>query len=127
MANVTVSELYINGVEMPAPAYKGVTISSNKVWSGNTGRTTAGTMVGTLIAVKAKLVIKWPPLTMSQVEAIEDVVSGSGSGFFLVRYTDMAGRIVEKNMYTGDISYTQLSWAGGIQYVTDVELSCIEQ
>lgn len=127
MATINISSLYINGVEMPAPAHNGVTISSNKVWSSNTGRTTDGTMVGTLVCVKAKLEIKWPPLTMDQVATIENVVSNAGNAFVPVKYTDMKGTTVEKTMYTGDISYSQYSWANGIQYVTDAGISCIEK
>lgn len=127
MASITVSSLYINGVEMPTPAHKGVTLSSNKIWSTNTGRTTSGKMVGTIIAVKHKLEIKWPPLTMEQVAVIEGVVSVTANAFVPVRYTDMTGTVVEYTMYTGDISYTQYSWHEGIQYVTDAHVSCIEQ
>lgn len=127
MTDMTVSSLFINGVEMPTPAHKGVTLSSNKIWSANTGRTTAGKMVGTIVAIKHKLEIKWPPLTMEQVALIESQVSDPANGFIPVKYTDMTGKTVEYTMYTGDVSYTQYSWQEGIRYVTDVHLSCIEQ
>ena len=42
MANITVSDLYINGTKMPDPALEGVTVNREKIWSSNTGRTTSG-------------------------------------------------------------------------------------
>ncbi len=44
MANITVSDLYINGTKMPDPALEGVTVNREKIWSSNTGRTTSGKM-----------------------------------------------------------------------------------
>ena len=123
----SVRNLIINGVEMPTPAHNGVKISTNKVWSSNTGRTTSGKMVGTIVCVKAKLEIKWPPLTEAQVAIIEAAVSDKSSPFVPVQYTDMKGNIVTKTMYFGDVSYSQYSWSEGLRYVTDVSVSAIEQ
>ena len=46
MANITVSELYINSKQMPTPAAEGVTITREKIWSEDTGRTADGGMTG---------------------------------------------------------------------------------
>ena len=123
----SIRNLTIHGVEMPTPMHKGVKISTNKVWSANTGRTSTGKMVGTIVAVKAKLEIKWPPLTEDQVALIEAAVSDRENPFVPVSYTDMAGNTVTKTMYFGDVSYSQYSWAGGLRYITDVAVSAIEQ
>ncbi len=120
-----ISSLKINGVTMPTPALQGVTLSSNKVWSADTGRTSSGKMVGTLVAVKAKIEIKWPPLTFAQVALIEAAVSGDA--FVPVQYTDMSGTTVTKTMYFGTPSYTQYSWCDGVCYVTDVSVDGVEQ
>lgn len=124
---MTVSELYINGVQMPTPALEGVTITSEKVWSANTGRDSTGKMVGTIVGVKAKLSIKWPPLTMAQVAVIEAAVSDKSKPFVPLKYTDMTGKTVTKTVYFGTPSYTQYSWAGGLQYVTDATVDAVEQ
>lgn len=42
MANITVSDLYINSKKMPTPALEGVVISREKIWSANTGRRRRG-------------------------------------------------------------------------------------
>ena len=125
MANITVSDLYINGVRMPDPALEGVTIGREKIWSSNTGRTTSGKMVGTVVAVKTTLKIKWPPLTPAQTAVVENAVSGSA--FVPVTFTDATGSTVTKTMYFGTPSYTVYSWADGVQYIKDVTVDGIEQ
>ena len=118
-------KLTIAGVVMPTPALKGVTIARNKIWSSDTGRTASGRMVGTLVAIKTKVNIKWPPLTLAQVAKIESAVSTDA--FVPMTYTDMAG--VERSLTVdfGDGTYTQYSWSDGICYVQDVSVDAIEQ
>ena len=125
MANITASSLYINNVQMPDPALEGITISKEKIWSSNAGRTTSGKMVGTVVAVKTTLKIKWPPLSPDQVAVIENAVSGGA--FVPVRFTDATGATVSKTMYFGTPSYTVYSWADGAQYIKDVTVDGIEQ
>ena len=125
MATITASDLYINGVKMPDPALEGITISKEKIWSSNTGRTTSGKMVGTVVAVKTTLKIKWPPLTPAQTAVVENAVSGSA--FVPVTFTDATGSTVTKTMYFGTPSYTVYSWADGVQYIKDVTVDGIEQ
>ena len=98
MANITVSDLYINGVKMPDPALEGVTISREKIWSENTGRTASGKMAGTIIGIKSKISIKWPVLTPAQVATIEGAVSDPDSPFVPVKYTDATGTTVTNNV-----------------------------
>ena len=123
MPNIT--ELQINHVNMPAPAAEGVTITTEKVWSANTGRTAAGGMVGSVIARKTTLKLKWPVLTRAQAAVIEQAVSAGE--FVPVRYVDMAGNTVEKTMYFSSPSYTLYSWAQGLELVKDVSVEGIEQ
>lgn len=127
MANITVSDLYINGTKMPDPALEGVTVSREKIWSSNTGRTASGKMVGTVVAVKTTLKIKWPILTPAQVATIEGAVSDPDNPFVPVKYTDATGSTVTKTMYFGTPSYTVYSWANGRQYIKDTTVDAIEQ
>lgn len=124
---MTISELYINGVKMPTPALEGVTITSEKVWSSDTGRSDSGLMLGTCVAVKAKIAIKWPPLTMAQVAVIEAAVSDKDNPFVPMKYTDMSGKAVTKTVYFGAPTYTQYSWSDGLQYIKDVSVDAIER
>lgn len=127
MANITVSELYIGGKQMPTPATEGVTITKEKIWSEDTGRTADGGMTGTIIAIKTKLSIRWPPLTTAQVATIESAVSDSGHPFISVKFTDATGVTVTKTMYFGTPTYTYYSWVNGMQYIKDVSVDAIEK
>lgn len=127
MANITVSDLYIDGAKMPDPAVEGVTVSSEKIWSSNTGRAASGKMVGTIVAIKTTLKIKWPPLTPPQVAAIESKVSSKSRPFVSVRFTDPTGTTITKTMYFGTPQYTVYSWADGVQYINGVTVDAIEQ
>ena len=127
MAGITVTDLTINGVVMPTPALEGVTISTEKIWSSNTGRTASGKMAGTIVAIKTTIKIKWPVLTPAQVRVIEGAVSDPDHPFVPITYTDMRGQKVTKTVYFGTPSYTIYSLADGIQYVTGAEVEGIEQ
>lgn len=127
MEGITVTDLTISGVIMPTPALEGVTISSEKIWSSNTGRTASGKMAGTIVAIKTTIKIKWPVLTPSQVSVIEQAVSDPEHPFVPITYTNMQGRKVTKTVYFGTPSYTIYSLADGFQYVTGVEVEGIEQ
>lgn len=127
MAVIAVRELKINGVTMPTPALEGLTISTEKIWSSDTGRTSAGKMVGTIVAVKTTISITWPVLTMDQVAVIEAAVSDQDAPFVPIQYTDMTGQTVTKTVYFGTPTYTVYSWADGLQYVESVKVEGIEQ
>ena len=99
MANITVSDLYINSKKMPTPALEGVVISREK----------------------------WPPLTPAQVAVIESAVSDGDKPFVPVKFTDATGVTVTKTMYFGTPTYTVYSWANGRQYLRDVSVTGIEQ
>lgn len=124
---LTVKELFVDGVQMPTPSVEGVTVTSNKYWSANTGRLeNSGEMAGTIVAIKRKLEIKWPPLPMEKAKVIEDAVS-STTPFHTLKYTDMAGQTSEITVYFGDPSYTITSYSEGIQRVKDIAVSAIEK
>ncbi|MBQ3090008.1 MAG: hypothetical protein IJD21_05535 [Oscillospiraceae bacterium] len=124
---MTITDLTINGLAMPAPGLEGVTIATEKVWSANTGRTASGKMVGDIIAAKTTIKLKWPLLTLEEALLIEQAVSDPDHPFVSVSYLDMGGRRVEKTVYFGTPSYTLYSWADGLQLVKDVTVDGIEQ
>lgn len=127
MAGISVTGLVINGVAMPDPALEGVTISTEKVWSANTGRTASGKMVGSIVATKTTIKIKWPVLTPAQVNTIESAVSDPEHPFVPVQYTDMCGNRVSRTVYFGTPTYTVYSWADGLRLVKDTSVDGIEQ
>ncbi|MCD8381552.1 MAG: hypothetical protein LUC30_01335 [Clostridiales bacterium] len=127
MTNVTVTDLTINGVAMPDPALEGLSISQEKIWSSDTGRSSSGKMLGTIVAIKTTVKIKWPVLTMAQAKVIEAAVSDEDNPFVPMKYTDMTGETVTKTVYFGTPSYTVYSGADDLQWVKDVEVEGIEQ
>ena len=121
----SVTNLTINGIAMPDPALEGVTIATEKVWSANTGRTASGTMVGSVIARKTTIKIKWPVLTRAQAALIEQAVNAAD--FVPVSYLDMGGNRVTKTVYFSTPTYTLYSWANGLELVKNVSVEGIEQ
>lgn len=75
MPLLTITDLTIDGVKMPQPKPGGMKISPEKVWSKNTGRTAAVTMVGTILDIKTTVALSWPPLTVEQVRLMKDEAS----------------------------------------------------
>lgn len=127
MPSITVSELFVDGVQLPTPAKEGIKFTVNKIWSSNTGRLEqTGILAGTIVCIKRKLEITWPSLTWSQVQTIENAVS-TLTPFHTLTYTDMTGAVTSMTVYFGDPGYTQYSWADGMQWVNDVSVSAIEQ
>ena len=127
MPLLTVSNLTIDGVAMPAPKVGGMKIKEEKIWSKNTGRTAAATMVGTILAIKRTVDISWPPLAVEQVDIIETAVSNRDRPFSLMSYTDQTGTRHTMNVYFGTPSYTCFDWVNGQWRATDVTVSAIEQ
>lgn len=101
------------------PAHKGVTESSEKIWSSNTGRVASGKMTGDIVAIKKKLVVQWPPLTENQKNALDTAVSDA---FFPVTYK---GRTY--TMYGGSPTYQLYSMAKGLPRYYGVSVELIEQ
>lgn len=108
---------------MPPPLDGGVTVSENKLWSGNTSRGSKGTMYGTLVAIKTKVEIQWPPLTMAKYAVVEAAAS---KAWPTVSWVDKQGVTASLVMYSGDLSGSY-SAASGIPMMRDVSLSIIEK
>ena len=124
---LTLKELIVDGTQLPTPALEGLTITTNKIWSANTGRLeSTGEMAGTIVATKRKLEIKWPDLTMEDAQIIENAVS-SMEPFHELQYTDMTGKTETIAVYFGDISYTIYSYSEGIQRIKNAAVSAIEK
>ena len=64
--------IYFGGVEMPAPKLNGGLVETyENVWSADTGRNSAGRMMGTLVATKAKLKFSWNALSWADAAKIK--------------------------------------------------------
>lgn len=123
-----IKELYVNSTKLPTPMLGGLVMTTNKIWSANTGRLeSTGEMAGTIVAIKRKVEIKWPPLSMEEVAIIETAVSDKTKPFSTLRYVDMTGKENSIQVYFGDPSYTIYSYSHGNQRVENVTVSAIEK
>ena len=119
--------LKINGVSMPTPKHNGVTISENKIWSTNTGRSMNGEMQGTIIAIKKKAEIEFPLLTPRQVDLINSEVSNVSKPFIPVEITYPSGGTKTFNAYAGDVAYPIYGLVRGKYCVVGFKLDLIEK
>ena len=119
--------LKINGKTMPTPKHNGVTISENKIWSTNTGRSMNGEMQGTIIAIKKKAEIEFPLLTPTQVNLINNEVSNVSKPFIPVEITYPSGGTKTFNAYSGDVAYPVYGLVKGKYCVVGFKLDLIEK
>lgn len=100
--------LKINGVKMPTPSSFSVDIQDI---DGESERVASGDLFRERVAVKRKLSIEYPPLSMEESSKVLKSVSDV---FFSVEYPDpMAGEFVTKTFYVGDRSIAVLSFING--------------
>ena len=120
--------LEFNGVAMPIPKIGGFNISKNKIWSKNAGRNDLGDMVGTILAIKYKVEIEWPPLSTDQVALIDDIVSDINTPYTTVKFTNERGVVAEIMAYFGDATYPVYGTnIYGKQIMTGVKIDGVQQ
>lgn len=124
---ITMKELYVDGVKLPTPRVDGVVHTSNKIWSKNTGRLeSTGDMIGTIVAIKQKLEITWPDLSVSDANGILAAVDNS-TEFHTLTYVDVSGTAHTLAVYFGDPSYTLRYNALGRGSISGLKVSAIEK
>lgn len=123
---MTVYTLSIDGAEMPTPKQEGVTLTDEKVWSANTGRTTSGKMVGDIVAIKTTVKIEWNRLTGAQATQVRKAVSNRDKPFSELSFTDLDGNTTTMTVYFGTPTFTEFSATSGGS-VSNVSVSGIEQ
>lgn len=115
--------LQANGVALPAPV--SIESSNEIIWSANTGRSSNGSMVGTIVANKETFAIEWGVLTESEVKTI--VEATSAKGFFSLTLRD-SGQAVNMTVYRGSIQKQQLGYIGdGVFYYRSMSVSFIQK
>lgn len=114
------------GVEMPPPKGNGGLVETYEdVWSANTGRNGAGSMVGTLVATKAKLKFTWNALSWADAAKIKDAIYGKG--FTTCTYPGVDGKTHTLTGYFGTPSFSQYSWCDGRRWATAISVNFIEK
>ena len=118
--------ILFGGVEMPAPKVNGGLVETYEdIWSANTGRNAAGSMVGTLVATKVKLKFSWNTLSWEDAAKIKAAVYAKG--FTTCTYPSVDGVSRTVTGYFGTPSFGQYSWAEGKRWATSVTVDFIEK
>ena len=95
---------------MPEPAFNGLIISKEIIWSSNTGRAADGSMIGDIVGYKYKLDITFPPLTAQDIAKINRETTKSP--FFAVTFIDPVGGLTATRIfYSGAPIYPVYSYA----------------
>lgn len=97
-------KIKINGYEPPPVAESGYSITPNRIWSSNTGRSATGKMHGDIIATKYTLKCTWAKTKQANVTNLSKAVRGNG--FFPVTFYDERGELREDvYFYCADVTY----------------------
>lgn len=110
-----------NGVTLPAPV--AVRSSNETIWSENTGRSSSGKMVGTIVAQKGTFDVEWGVLTTGEMKTIKDSTAGE---FFTLEITEY-GSTTSMTVYRSALSKELLGYAGGVLYYLRANTSFIQQ
>ena len=123
----TPKALIIDGYTFPI-AYDGYKHSRNKIWSANAGRNNKGNSVGTILAIKNKIEVVLRPITPSEAEIIDEIISDIDNPFKTAKILYLDGTQKNITIYTGDVTYEWLSGAIGEKgLIKGISFSCIEQ
>ena len=117
------SVLEIDNVVMPP--VKSLTVTSEKIWSKNTGRSADGSMNGDIVAIKLKAAFGFAPLSDEQTKVLDKAIS---KAFFNAKFKNPRnGKIETHRMYSGSGSYPVYSYADGLPRYVGVGVDLIEK
>lgn len=120
--------LTIDGKQMPNPSYNAVSCSDEKIWSSNTGRSKSAYMNGSITKVKRTVQLSFPPLTLAQLNMLNDVVSSASKPWHNIVLKDKSGNtVVSMTCYFGTPSWTAYSGAKNCQYYINYKVDAIER
>lgn len=117
------SVLEIDNVVMPP--VKSLTVTSEKIWSKNTGRSANGSMNGDIVAIKLKAAFGFAPLSDEQAKVLDKAIS---KAFFNAKFKNpRTGKIETHRMYSGSGSYPVYSYVNGLPRYVGVGVDLIEK
>lgn len=109
-------------IVLPAPT--SITVSDEIIWTSDTGRTLAGTMVGDVVAEKKNLSIKWEYIAGKEVKLIKSRLI---AGFFPFTFHD-DGVDITISAYRGTLTKEVLGDIGdGYYWYRSVTVDVIQR
>lgn len=119
--------LKINGCVPPTPDENGIIITSEKLWSEDTGRSSSGLLVGDLIAIKTTIEIHWHKMKGADVDLLDKAINDINAPFFEVEYYNQNGVYSKGTFYSASTTYNQRSYTkDGIVY-SELVVKLVEQ
>lgn len=118
--------LKLNNKLMPSPKLEGITFAHEKIWSSGTKRTSSCKMVGDIKGIKDTLSIEFPPLSKSDIDLLNSVLSNKSLPFFSCEVYDGENSFKGK-VYAGTPSYKLYSTVDGIRAYTGYKIELVEQ
>ena len=114
--------LWSGSTVLPAPT--SLSVNDEIIWTSDTGRTLSGLMIGSVVAQKKNLSIKWEYLTESQVKVIKNILV---PGFFPLSFHD-DGIDITINSCRGTLNKEHLGYIGdGIYWYKSVSVDIIQR
>ncbi len=117
--------LEINGYTPVPPDKDGFSVTENKIWSKNTGRTASGLMVGDIVTRKYSLAIKWTDIREYDVAGIDRAINPKA--FFPVTFINQRGETLTRTFYSDDPVYGKKVCKNGIMKYSSVNLTLTEK
>jgi len=114
-------ELRAGNTLLPSPTE--ITIDDEIMWSSDTGRNLAGSMVGDVVATKKKVGIKWGVLKEEELLIIKQKLV---PGFFPFAFWD-DGRETTIESYRGTLSKVYLGCFSGVNFYKSASASIIQR
>lgn len=96
-------KLIINGYTPPNVAQGGYSVTLNRIWSANTGRSATGKMFGDIVAKKYTLNLSWPKMKSEDVSALATAITSKA--FFDVTFVDEKESKQTREFYSADPTY----------------------
>lgn len=116
---------------LPAAKKEGYTLTYNKVWSKNTGRSANATMLGDIVAVKRTIIYKIDRMTENEVKEISSRFDTSTAFHSITFYNPKTKQSETGTFYSADFSYTiEKCLKSGNTYTPrykDIQIELIEQ
>ena len=119
-------KLIINGYTPPNVSKSGYSVTLNRIWSSNTGRSATGKMYGDIIAEKYTLRLSWEKMKSEDASKLSTAITSKA--FFYVTFVDEHGIEKTSEFYSADPTYLldRIS-NGGVGIFNNVAIELIER
>lgn len=115
----------INGYTPPPVSEGGYSVTPNKIWSSNTGRSATGKMFGDIVTTKYTVQLQWSKMKSSVVSELSE--SLSEKPFFKVTFINEKGEKLTREFYCSDTSYSLKRIVNGEGIYNSISIELIER